>query len=93
MDGTIIVSGQLNGSFVISGQLSGGLNVSGQLSGSIDPGGSSIPPYEGDYTVEPHIYEQVLETRNKRMTDDLTINEILLSEVVNPQGGTTLIIE
>lgn len=33
-------------------------------------------PYTGDYTITPGTAEQVLETRNMRMTDNLTVNPI-----------------
>ena len=93
LDTPSIIFSQLSGDINISGQLNGSMDIAGQLSGSLDPGGSHIPPYEGDYIVDPHVYEQVLETNHKRMLDNVLVKEILLSEVVNPQGGTTLIIE
>ena len=33
-------------------------------------------PYTGEYTVTPSSEEQVLRTKNLRMTDDITINPI-----------------
>lgn len=37
---------------------------------------SAIPVYDGDYTVIPAEYEQVLETQGKRMTDNVTVAEV-----------------
>ena len=55
--------------------------------------GDVLPVWEGPYSITPRVAEQSFETRNKKMRDDLTIEEIPLQEVLNPQGGTTLIIE
>lgn len=56
-------------------------------------GGDALPWYEGEYVVTPKVTSQTLETRNKSMREDVTVLEIPLSEVINPQGGTTLLIE
>ena len=56
-------------------------------------GDDALQPWEGPYSIKPKVNEQNFETRNKKMQDDLTVEEIPLQEVVNPQGGTTLIIE
>lgn len=52
-------------------------------------GGSPLPYYEGSYEVTPRKIEQILETKNKSMLDDVTVNAINYSEVTNPQGGKT----
>lgn len=48
--------------------------------------------YTGNYNVTPKIEQQVLETRDKLMSDDVTVKGIPFYEVSNPQGGTTFII-
>lgn len=48
--------------------------------------------YEGAYEVTPSIEEQILQTAEKVMKDDLKIKEIPYAEVSNPAGGTTVII-
>ena len=53
---------------------------------------SQFLPYEGDYEVEPLISSQVLSTRDKVMTDDLTILGISYQDVSNAAGGRTIII-
>ena len=50
------------------------------------------PPYEGDYNVKPTFSGAVLETKDKRMTDDLTVDPIYVGDVSNPQGGITIYI-
>lgn len=55
-------------------------------------GGSDIPSYNGDYTVIPKTTIQKLETKEKRMLDDVTIREIPSYKVSNDKGGTTFVI-
>lgn len=58
--------------------------------GISEGGGGTLPPYEGEYIITPKPFiEQVLGTKNKSMTDDVTVLEIPYSEVINPQGGKT----
>ena len=59
-----------------------------QVEGVIEGGAS--PPYEGEYEITPKIDEQVFETKDKRMTQDLKILSIPYSEVSNPEGGLTV---
>lgn len=49
--------------------------------------------YDGPYEIKPKHNEQILNTKDKTMTDDLTVEEIPYSEVTNPQGGVTVYIE
>lgn len=49
-------------------------------------------PYPGPYVVDPAFSEQILETRNKVMTDDVTVNPIEVSRTSNPAGGITVYI-
>jgi len=59
----------------------------------IDASGSGVLPYyDGDYVVDPRKVLQQLETNQKSMNDDVTVNPIFYSEVSNPQGGNTVTI-
>lgn len=49
--------------------------------------------YDGPYEIKPKHNEQILNTKDKTLKDDLTVEEIPYSEVTNPQGGTTVYIE
>lgn len=49
-------------------------------------------PYEGPYFVRPTFSIQTLETKNKKMKDDLEINAIQVNRVSNPFGGITVYI-
>ena len=58
--------------------------------GDQSTGGS--PPYTGEYTVVPKADEPtVLETKGKRMTDDVTVTKIPYYETANPLGDTVYI--
>ena len=48
--------------------------------------------YEGDYNVIPRVYQQVLETKDKLMLDDVTVEVIPLHKVINPSNGYTVTI-
>lgn len=53
---------------------------------------SDVEPYEGDYVITPTFETQTLDTYGKRMTDDVTINDIKVYSVSNPFGGRTVYI-
>lgn len=48
-------------------------------------------PYPGPYVVIPKRRDQILATKDKNMTDDVTVKEVPWTEVSN-QHGTTYII-
>lgn len=49
-------------------------------------------PYEGEYTVTPKTYEQVvLQTANKLLSQNVNVLKIPQYEVSNAAGGLTLI--
>lgn len=54
--------------------------------------GGRLPDYEGEYTITPKISSFTLPTKNKSMTDDLTITQVPYEQVENPSGGDTVII-
>jgi len=63
-----------------------------ELEFDIDEGsGGKLPTYDGEYTITPKPFtEQVLETKNKSLVNDITVLEIPYSEVTNPEGGKTV---
>ena len=82
------ISGRLSS---VDTKLSGHLSGNGKISGQVNvPERIDIEVYDGDYIVDPHFNTQTLETKNKAMRDDVTINEIAVSKVTNPQGGNTV---
>ena len=51
-----------------------------------------LPYYTGEYEVDPTFSSHTLETKNKSMSDDVTINAIAVQSVTNPSGGNTIFI-
>ena len=49
-------------------------------------------PYSGAYTVTPQWQEQTLETANRVMTDNVTVEKIYINSAENPSGGNTVYI-
>ena len=93
MEGQITLESQLSGDISVEGSLSGSLSIAAQLSGLVDPGGSSFPPYTGDYDITPQVdVDQVLPTANHRMMQDLTVERIPIHEAHGPTGGITITI-
>ena len=50
-----------------------------------------IEQYEGDYTVIPKVSEQKMQTKNKMMKDNVTIERIPFHEFSNETGTTVVI--
>ena len=48
--------------------------------------------YDGDYNVIPRVYQQVLETKDKLMLDDVTVEIIPLAKTINLSNGYTVTI-
>lgn len=54
---------------------------------------TTTPVYFGEYEVTPKTYEEtVLPTKDKRLTDNVSVKKIPQYEVSNQSGGETLII-
>lgn len=45
--------------------------------------------YEGEYEVTPRVYQQVLETRDKIMLNDVVVHIIPLAKTLNTSNGYT----
>ena len=48
--------------------------------------------YDGEYVITPKDFDQILETEEKAMRDDVTVLAVPYTEVDNPYGGVTCII-
>lgn len=48
--------------------------------------------YIGEYDVTPKFEQTILETKDKTMTDDVTVRAIPVSRTSNPSGGKTIYI-
>lgn len=54
--------------------------------------GKKCEDYIGTYTITPRVYEQIMETEDKHMAEDVHILEIPLTYVSNVSGGKTVTI-
>ena len=90
----IINVNTIEGEVDLDNKLSVGGDIDTQSSliveGKVTIGGGG-ETYEGEYVITPHTYEQVFETKNKTMKDDLTVLEIPYDETTNPYGTTVVI--
>lgn len=92
MDRTVVIGGDTSLVQKVDGDCTLSVNVDG-VSGvitTIEPHARAI--YDGDYTVIPKVTEQVLQTKEKVMINDLTVKEIPTYKVSNEAGGNTFII-
>jgi len=67
----------------------------GMVHVKVENGGGGRTPvqeYSGEYVVDPKFSEQILETKDKKMRDDVTVNPIMVSRTTNLSGGTTVYI-
>ena len=55
-------------------------------------GGSGGEPYDGPYTVTPDFETQELDTKDKILKDNVTVDPIAVARVENPSGGKTIFI-
>lgn len=82
---------KLNGRITASGRLAGAISGIGNLSGTLsEPKGYT--DYTGSYDPIPTVDGVTLATKDKHMTDDVTIQPIPTYEVQNEKGGVTFII-
>ena len=55
---------------------------------AVESGGDTHETYDGEYEVDPKFFEDtVLNTKNKVMIKNVTVNEIRVEKVTSPTGG------
>lgn len=88
------ISGNLDIDKTISGNVIQG--VSKTISGNVIQGigkGEVIPIYEGNYNILPLAFQEtILQTKNKKLVNNIIIREIPYYETSNPSGGNTVYI-
>lgn len=79
---------------IISKQsLKGFISAKGRISGRVNVGGSiKQESYNESYEITPSVSQQILQTKNKTMINDLTIKSIPYYEVANTSNGITVTI-
>lgn len=75
----------LNGTLAVPANLVGYLTLPEVISDATDE-------YDGEYIIIPSSVEQVLQTTDKLMRDDVTVKEIPYYETANLFGGETVYI-
>lgn len=64
----------------------------GNVSGKVKTAETKpLPWYEGEYVITPKFTEQVLETKQRSLSDNVTVEKITTLEVDNEAGGVTYI--
>ena len=66
--------------------------LSGEIHATLEPLPHRPVKYDGSYEVDPLKTAQVLQTRDKVMTDDMTVRGIYYYAVTNDTGGQTVTI-
>ena len=83
----------IKGSIASKKSIKGSITTNEKISGFVNVGGMiRQESYDGSYEVTPTIEQQILQTKNKTMIDDLTIKSIPYSEVTNTSNGITVTI-
>jgi hypothetical protein len=73
-------------------KVGGNIAAKGKMSGKVKSAETKpLPYYEGEYVITPIFTDQVLETKQKSMSDDVTVEKITTLEVDNEAGGVTYI--
>lgn len=83
----------LKGSIASKKSIKGSITTKEKISGFVNVGGMiQQESYNGSYEITPTIEQQILQTKNKTMINDLTIKSIPYSEVTNTSNGITVTI-
>ena len=82
--------GKMNPTESISGKVEKPSDMSGEI--NINPE-KDMPTYNGNYIIIPKAYkEQILETKEKMMEDNVVVKKIPYYETSNVDGGETVYI-
>lgn len=77
---------------VLDGELALNLQMDGEAGTVIKVTEYDVPTYTGQTTVTPDFEGTVLETAQKIVLTDITVNPIQVESVSNPMGGRTVYI-
>lgn len=85
-------TGTLTGRMSATGGLTGRLTSASSVTGTITRFDGGYVPYTGEYEIAPDFTGTTLNTANRYMTDDVTVNPIQVESVSNLSGGVTVYI-
>ena len=95
INGTVIDKVVVCGTVVSKSTISGTIALKESISGSVGIGSvfeKEKEYYDGSYEIKPTTETQVMQTKEKVMSDDLTITAIPYAEVTNLANGITVTI-
>lgn len=85
---TVVLDGELSLEIIGFAEVDLEIEADGEFGAFTKITGGDV--YTGDYVVDPKFVQQTLATRDKLMLEDVTVNEIAVASVQNPQGGQTI---
>ena len=80
------LQGRINTARELTGEINSIVPLEGKISSSIAPA-----PYTDDYSITPHIYPQILQTKDKLMLENVEVLAIPYYQTSNPTGDTVYI--
>lgn len=94
INGTLDAPAALEGTLSVKNKISGDLATTQQVIGNITmPVAEAIEIYHGAKSIVPSVQKKiVLNTRNLKLTDNITIQKVFYAEVSNESGGYTVTI-
>lgn len=92
MGDRVVLDGELSVNLRLDGELSVNLYMDGTPDKVIKVTDYDAPVYTGETTVDPDFTETVLQTAQKIVTNNITVNPIQVASVSNIQGGRTVYI-
>ena len=88
----VVLDGELSLNLNIDGEMSLDLHMDGEAGTVIKVTEYDTPTYQGQTTVTPDFEGTVLETAQKTVLSNITVNPIQVESVSNPMGGRTVYI-
>ncbi len=92
MGDKIVLDGELSLNLHLGGELSLNLHLDGTPDKVLKVTDYDAPTYTGETTVNPDFNGIVLQTAQKIVTNNITVNPIQVESVSNIQGGRTVYI-
>ena len=91
--GGVIQTARITGRLSVAGTITGRLSALESLSGKMNiPEVVGVTLYDGEYVVSPDFEGSILETKDKLLRQDVTVNPIEVQTVSNLSGGKTVYI-
>lgn len=89
---TVVIDGEVGLLNTIEGELNLNAEIEGEVGVITKVVEHDLPVYTGATTVKPDFNGTVLETAQKTVLSNITVNPIQVESVSNPMGGRTVYI-